>query len=103
MSAFNGLYSLLSNGSAVRQVLQASAVINIASVAAAGTVTNTVAVPGALPGDLVVLGLPATVDAGIVFDARVSAADTVTLRAQNITAGAIDPASATYTFLVFKV
>jgi hypothetical protein len=38
-----------------------------------------------------------------VFDARVSAADTITVRASNITASPVDPASATYEFVVFKL
>jgi len=65
--------------------------------------TLTVTVPGAAVGDVVAIGLPATVNAGIVFDARVSAADTLTVRAMNITASPVDPASATYDFVVFKI
>jgi hypothetical protein len=99
----DGFFNLLNNGSPVARVLRASAVVDIASIGAVTTVTNTVSCPGAKVGDKVVLGLPATVDAGVVFDARVSAADTITLRALNITAGAINPASATYEFLVFQV
>ena len=73
-----------------------AATIDFASVGAGLTVTNTVTVAGARANDEVKLGLPATLDAGLCWDAHVSADDTVTIRATNITAGAIDPASATY-------
>lgn len=99
----NGLFNLIHNGSPIRAVMSATATIDFASIPAAGTQTATVTVNGATANDIVVLGLPATVDAGVIFDARVSAANTVTVRAQNITAGAIDPASASYTLLVFKL
>jgi len=60
-------------------------------------------VTGAAVGDRVSLGLPAAPTAGIVFQAFVSAADTVTVRATNITANPVDPASATYKVKVSKM
>jgi len=77
-----------------------SAVIDFGSIAAATTVTSNVTVAGARANDIVALGLPATLDGGISWDAHVSADDTVTIRATNATAGAIDPASATYKVMV---
>ena len=53
-------------------------------------------------GDPVMLALPAAPDAGIVFNAWVSAADVVTIRASNISAAAIDPAAATFKVAVMK-
>lgn len=99
----NALYSLLNNGNPIVRTLSVIATLDFASVSAAGTGTLTVTCPGASIGDIVAIGLPATVNAGIVFDARVSAADTITIRASNITASPIDPASATYEFVVFKL
>lgn len=96
-------YELLNNGSPILKTLAATATLDFPSVAAAGTQTLTVSCPGASTGDVVAMGLPGTVNAGIVFDARVSAADTITVRASNITAAPIDPASATYEFVVFKI
>lgn len=84
-------------------VVRGGATLDFPSIAAAGTQTLTVTVTGAAVGDQVLLSLPATVNAGVVFDARVTAADTVTVRAQNITASAIDPASAVYTLTVLKL
>lgn len=97
------LYSLLNNGSPVARTLAVTATLDFPSISAAATQTLTVTCPGAITGDPVVVGLPGTVDAGIVFDARVSAADTITVRAMNITASPVNPASATFEFVVFRL
>jgi hypothetical protein len=99
----NALYELVNRGNPVQRTLVSVATLDFPSISAASTQTLTVTVPGAAVGDVVAIGLPATVNAGIVFDARVSAADTLTVRAMNITASPVDPASATYDFVVFKI
>ena len=53
--------------------------------------------------DAVSLGLPAAPAAGLLFNAFVSAANTVTVRASNITAAPVDAASATYRATVHKL
>ena len=85
------------------QVLTTTATLDFASIAAVASEDKTIAVAGAAVGDSVALGLPAAPAAGIVFNGFVSAADTVTVRATNITASAVDPASADYTAMVFKL
>lgn len=82
--------------------LAAAASLDFGSIAAAASAELTIAVAGAAVGDSVALALPAAPTAGLVFQAFVSAANTVTLRATNITAGAIDPAAASYGVTVFK-
>jgi len=67
-----------------------------------GEADLTITVTGAATGDEVALGLPAAPTSGIVFNAFVSSANTITVRAHNYTAGAIDPASATYSVRVFQ-
>ena len=84
----------------IRETKVVDATIDFGSIGAVTTLTSNVTVAGARANDLVTLGLPATINAGIVFNAHVSADDTVTVRAMNITAGAIDPASATYRIMV---
>ena len=69
-------YELLNNGSPILKTLATTATLDFPSVAAAGTQTLTVSCLGASVGDVVAIGLPGTVNAGIVFDARVSAAET---------------------------
>lgn len=81
-------------------VITVKSTMDFPSVAPGGIQELTATVTGALVNDTVSLGLPVTVNAGIVFDGRVTAANTVTVRATNITAGAINPASAVYRITV---
>lgn len=89
-------------GEATRSDLTVAAALDFASIAAAASADLTITVPGAAVGDAVSLGLPAAPTAGLIFQAFVSAANTVTVRATNITAGAVDAASATYRATVLK-
>lgn len=81
-------------GAAIKN--SATAALDFASIAAAASADLTIALPGAAVGDKVSLGLPAAPAAGLIFQAFVSATDTVTVRATNITAAPVDAASATY-------
>jgi hypothetical protein len=74
-----------------------------ASVAAATTAEQTVTVPGLKLGDYVLDVSKPTNTVGVaIVNARVSAANTLTVVWMNATAGAVDPASETYTMLVFR-
>lgn len=76
--------------------------INPASVAAATSAEQTFTVTGLLVGDVPVVVKPtATAGVGLV-NARVSATDTLAITFMNATAGALDPASESYTILVFR-
>lgn len=63
--------------------------------------TTTVAVMGAVLGDAVIVR-PTTAVNGIILDGTVTAAGTVTIRAVNYSAGAVDPASQVYRVIVFS-
>jgi hypothetical protein len=83
--------------------------INPASVAANTTAEQTFTVPGLRVGDLVWVNTPAVgtgaeqLNAGLgVCGARVSAADTLALRFNNNTAGALDAGTSTYSVLVVR-
>ncbi len=80
-----------------------SVIIDFPSIAAAGQATSAVTVTGARAGAGVTVASSAAPTAGIVLDGYVSAADTVTVRATNITAAPVDPASATYVVTVFNL
>jgi len=60
----------------------------------------TIAAPGGVTltaGRCVILGLPSNVPAGVIYNAFVSSSGTtVTVRASNITAAAVDPVSGTF-------
>ena len=88
-------------GATINKLLTASAALDFPSIAAVSQQNLTIAVNGAAVGDEVALGLPAAPAAGIVFNAFVSATNTVTVRATNVTAAPVDPVSATYSVLVF--
>jgi len=91
-----------SGGSAISKVLTATATLDFGSIAAQSSADLTITVTGAAAGEAVMMGLPATASAGVVFNAIVTSANTVTIRATNTTASAIDPASATYRATVIQ-
>jgi len=88
------------SGATVTKVLTATATLNFPSISAAAQADLTITVTGAAVGDEVVMSLPAAPAAGLVFNAFVSATDTVTIRASNITASPVDAASASYGVIV---
>jgi hypothetical protein len=90
------------SGSPVSNVMSTTGTLDFASIAAGASEDLTIALAGVAVGDSVSLGLPAAPEAGIIFQGFVSAADTVTVRATNITAAPIDPASADYRVTVFN-
>jgi len=77
--------------------LRAAAILDFPSVAAGGVQSQAATVPGAAAGDVVTVNAnPNGITAGIVVYAGVTAADTVTVKAQNCTTAAIDPVPATF-------
>jgi hypothetical protein len=91
-----------SGGSAISRVITATATLDFSSIAAQSSADLTITVTGAAAGEAVMMGLPATAAAGVVFNAIVTSANTVTIRATNTTAAPIDPASATYRATVIQ-
>jgi hypothetical protein len=90
-------------GTPITLIVSATAVLDFASIAGDGVYEDkTITVTGAAVGAAVELGLPIAPTAGIIFSAFVSATNTVSVRATNITPAAIDPVSATYRVTVFN-
>lgn len=83
-------------GTSVTKIVTATATLDFGSIAVAASEDKTITVTGAVTGDAVAFSLPAAIDAGLVFNAFVSAANTVTVRATNVTAAPIDAASAVF-------
>jgi hypothetical protein len=79
-----------------------SATLDFPNVAAQTTQDLTIAVTGAAANYGCHVGPPTTVNAGIIYSCHVSAANIVTVRANNISSGVIDPASGTFYFYVIK-
>jgi hypothetical protein len=90
------------SGATVTKILTATATLDFGSISAASQADLTITVTGAAAGDEVIMALPAAPAAGIVFNAFVSAANTVTIRASNITGSPVDPASASYGVIVIN-
>jgi hypothetical protein len=94
ISAATGI--VVGGGSLAKKILSALAALDFGSIAAGATAELTISVTGAAVGDSVHLGTPASLEAGLIVVARVSAADTVKVRVYNSTSGAIDPASGNF-------
>jgi len=101
-SAITATTSLaVGGGSTLTFVAKGAVVWDAGSIAAAGNATQTLTVTGAATGDVVQVSASIDLD-GLVLSARVTSANTVTVRLYNATAGAIDPASATYSVIVTR-
>jgi hypothetical protein len=84
-------------------VMTVIATLDFGNTAAGACTDLTVTVPGAVSGDVVCLGVPnASVPANGSFFPWVSAADTVTVRFTNNSAGALDPASGDFRVMVTR-
>ena len=89
-------------GTIVTNILSATATLDFPSISSNDTHTLTITVTGAVAGDSVFLGCPAGLDAGLIFCASVTAADTVTVRMHNSSGGSVDPASGTFRATVIR-
>lgn len=78
---------------ALRTALTASTNLTWGSIAAGASAEQTITVTGALANDRVVMGLPNGLVAGLIPFAWVSASNTVKIRIQNVSAGALTPHS----------
>jgi len=93
--------SILPRGNIAR-MFAITVTFNPAAVATATTAEQTTTVLGLKVGDFVISQKP-TNTAGVgVVNARVSAADTLALTFVNPTAGSVDAASESWSFLVFR-
>lgn len=90
------------SGATVTKILTATASLDFPSISAASQADLTITVTGAATGDEVIMALPAAPTAGLVFNAFVSAANTVTVRASNITGSPINPSAATFGVIVIN-
>jgi len=83
-------------GTVIKSILTATASITFSTLLTLLSNDQTITVTGAAVNDSVILGEPAAPSAGLCFNAFVSAANTVTIRAFNVTAGTIIPGAQTF-------
>lgn len=87
--------------STLASIKTASAVLDFPSTSAQSSSDLTISVTGAALSDVVILGIPnASVNANSDYNAWVSSASTVSVRFNNYSTGAIDPASGTFKIAV---
>lgn len=96
-------HTSLTNAALLTRALSGSKTHDFGNITAVNTDTTTLTITGAQTGDSVIVNPSTALEAGIVVYGYVSAADTVTIVANNPTAGAINPASRTYYVTVLKV
>jgi hypothetical protein len=92
----------IGGGTLMTSILSATATLDFGSIGSNGTETLTMTVTGAVAGDSVFLGVPAGLDAGLIFCASVTAANTVTVSMHNSSGGSVDPASGTFRATVIR-
>lgn len=86
-----------SSGTQIKLIKSATATLDFGSTAAGTSSELTIALTGAVDGDDVIVSPPnAATNANSCYSARVSAADTVSVKFNNYSSGAIDPASGTF-------
>lgn len=91
----------LSANFAIKAISVVEATLDFPSIATFAVDELTVTVAGARANDLVMLGPPSGLDSPIIIFGFVSADDTVTVRAANMSGGSVDMASSTYSIGVF--
>lgn len=92
----------IGGGTAITKVLSATATLDFPSISGNDTHSLTMTVTGAIAGNAVFIGVPAALDANLIWQASVTAADTVTIRMHNASGASVDPASGTYRATVFQ-
>lgn len=88
----------------IRGMYYVTAAVDPASLATLTSGETSVTINGVEAGDMVIANVPASLETGLIFSGvRVSATNTVAVRLSNMTAGAVDGASRTWSFLVIDL
>lgn len=90
------------NSTPIANHFTATGVLDFPSIPAGGTADATITVTGAAVGDDATAHTNSMTEAGTVWSASVTAANTVTVRLANITAAAIDPVARTWRVRVWR-
>lgn len=96
---------MIKSRSQLRVIHDQTLTMDFASINANSVATvAAVPVPGARANDVVLIGPPAiaAVTSGVIFVGHVDAANSVKVYGYNVTAGALDPASATFRVTVLR-
>lgn len=91
------------NSVLARDMPRGSASLDFPSIAAGASATLTITVKGAAVGDDAYMSFTSAPPVGLVYTCWVSAVDTVTVRANNVTAAPIDAAAQTVRVSALKL
>lgn len=91
-----------SGGTKIGGSYRGTVTTDLASIPANSCADQSITVAGAVIGAECTVGMPATTPGGLSWGCHVTAADTASLHVCNVTVGAIDPASATYSARVWN-
>lgn len=86
----------IGGGTYIKTLQRSAQGLDFGSIAAGSMAEQTIAMAGAVVGDAVIVNPNDGIEAGLIWNAYVSAADTLTVRLTNVTSGAIEPASRTW-------
>lgn len=102
LTVFSPTRLQVGGGAAVSQILTATASLNFGSIAQDNDAELTITVTGAASGDTAIVTPTSGIEADLAWCGFVSAADTVTVRLINNSAGSIDPGARTWRATVIK-
>lgn len=86
----------IGGGALIQKQVYATGSLSFGAISAGAIATATITVTGAVASKPVKLGPPAAIEAGLIWCAAVTAANTVTISVHNTTASPITPATATW-------
>jgi hypothetical protein len=99
----NGQSTIGASGTGISAIIHGTVNVDPPSIPGSTSATFTVTITGATVGDRIFLTPPDTIEGELVYQgAAVTAADTVTIRLYNWTAGAVDGAALTWSYLIIR-
>lgn len=94
-------YFAIASGTRIKKHESVTSTLNFGSIAAGATADLSITITGAATTDTVIVTPPSTLEAGLVC-CGVPGSGQHYVRLANVTAGAIDPASATFTIDIWR-
>lgn len=89
---------------AITKIIKGTVSVNPAEIAAAASAETDVTISGAAAGDIVIVNIPASLEAGLVLSgARVKEANTVSIRLSNISAEAVNGAARDWSYVILRM
>lgn len=102
--AVNGFKPVSNSSQAMTYIKSGTISVNPESVSANSSAETEVTISGAAVGDIVIMNVPASLEAGLAYSGvRVSAANTVQVRLSNITGSGVDGDARDWTYTIIRI